>query len=201
MATEAIAFRPARIDDAAILAELVNHAGEGLPLYLWGGMAAPGETAWEVGRRRAARDEGAFSWRNATMIALAGEAAGCLIGYDIPERPEPVAADLPAMFVPLQELENLAPGSWYVNVLAVLPAFRGRGLGTRLLALADDTALRRGRRGLSLIVSDANAGARRLYERRGYRAVATRPMVKEGWVNEGQNWVLMTKPGRAAPTP
>jgi len=78
---------------------------------------------------------------------------------------------------------------------------RRKALLVAMLALADDTALRRGRRGLSLIVSDANAGARRLYERRGYRAVATRPMVKEGWVNEGQNWVLMTKPGRAAPTP
>ena len=28
---EAIAFRPARIDDAAVLAELVNYAGEVLP--------------------------------------------------------------------------------------------------------------------------------------------------------------------------
>ena len=33
-----------------------------------------------------------------------------------------------AMFVPLQELENLAPGTWYVNVLAVRPEFRGLGL-------------------------------------------------------------------------
>ena len=39
------------------------------------------------------------------------------------------------MFVPLQELENLAPGTWYVNVLAVHPPFRGLGLGTKLLGL------------------------------------------------------------------
>ena len=60
------------------------------------------------------------------------------------------------MFVPLQELENLAPGTWYVNVLAVLPAFRGAGLGTKLLGLADDTGRKLGKRGMSVIVSDAS---------------------------------------------
>jgi hypothetical protein len=46
---------------------------------------------------------------------------------------------------------------------------------------------------MSVIVSDTNAGARRLYERRGYRVAATRTKVKEGWQNEGKEWVLLTK--------
>jgi ribosomal protein S18 acetylase RimI-like enzyme len=46
---------------------------------------------------------------------------------------------------------------------------------------------------MSVIVSDANAGARRLYERLGYREMARRAMVKEDWTNEGQAWVLLTK--------
>ena len=92
-----------------------------------------------------------------------------------------------------KELENLAPDTWYVNVLAVRPQFRGAGLGTRLLAHADDIASERGHRGLSIIVSDANRGARRLYERCGYEEAASRAMVKEAWVNEGQNWVLLMK--------
>lgn len=188
------AFRPAARADAPVLAELVNHAGEGIPLYLWGKMKEPGETAWDVGRRRAARDEGAFSYRNAVMIECQGQAAGCLIGYAIDEAPEPIPADYPAMFRPLQELENLAPGTWYVNVLAVLPAFRNRGLGALLLQRAEETARADGLRGLSIIVSDANTGARRLYERVGYGAAATRPMVKEDWVSEGRSWVLLTKP-------
>jgi hypothetical protein len=49
-------FRPAAIDDANVLAELINYAGEGMPLYLWSQMAEPGEAAWDVGRRRAARE-------------------------------------------------------------------------------------------------------------------------------------------------
>ena len=185
-------LRPGAITDAPILAELVNHAGEGMPLYLWAKMAEPGENAWDVGRRRAAREEGSFSYRNAIMIDHEGEGAGCLIGYEIPDDPVPTG-DMPPMFVPLQELENLAPATWYVNVLAVRPQFRGLGLGTTLLAFADEIGRARGMRGMSIIVSDANTGARRLYERCGYRLTATRPMVKEGWQSEGQNWVLLTK--------
>jgi ribosomal protein S18 acetylase RimI-like enzyme len=176
-----------------MLAEFVNYAGEGMPLYLWGQIAEPGETAWDIGRRRAARGEGSFSYRNATMIEHEGQCAGCLIGYEIPDNPQPIPSDMPAMFVPLQELENLAPNTWYINVLAVRPQFRRQGLGTRLLQLADGTARALGSRAVSVIVSDANAGARRLYERCGYKENATRPMVKESWKNEGQSWVLLTK--------
>jgi ribosomal protein S18 acetylase RimI-like enzyme len=53
---------------------------------------------------------------------------------------------------------------------------------------------------LSLIVSDANMGARRLYERSGYREAARRKMVKQDWRHPGTewrqpgtNWVLMIK--------
>ena len=186
-------FRHAIIDDARVLAELVNDAGEGLPHYLWGTLAESGEDAWNVGRRRAARDDGSFSYRNAAIIERDEHCAGCLIGYEISDDPEPIADDMPAMFVPLQELENLVPGTWYVNVLAVRPQFRGHGLATQLLDLADKTAQSLGKRGLSVIVSDANAGARRLYERCGYSQSATRPIVKEGWKNDGTLWVLLTK--------
>jgi ribosomal protein S18 acetylase RimI-like enzyme len=79
-------------------------------------------------------------------------------------------------------------------VLAVLPTFRNRGLGRRLLERAEETARAERRRGMSLIVADANAGARRLYERAGYREAARRPMVKEGWSGEGREWVLLTRP-------
>jgi ribosomal protein S18 acetylase RimI-like enzyme len=186
-------FRPARIDEADVLAELVDYAGEGLPSYVWGKMAGPGETAQEVGRRRAARETG-ISYRNATMIEYAGHAAGSLIGYAIPDAPEPVVpSDMPATRVPLQELENRAPGTWNVNVLGVLPQFRNLGLGTELLRMADERARKLGKRGMSIIVSDANIGARRLYERLGYREVARRTMVKEQWVSDGHEWVLLIK--------
>ena len=188
-------YRRATPEDATALAELINFAGEGLPLYLWGKMAEAGETSWDVGRRRAAREEGSFSYRNAIVVEAGGQVVACLIGYSLPERPEPIDYDtLPALFVPMQELENLAPGTWYVNVLATYPEHRGQGHGAGLLALAERLAAAANKSGLSIIVSDDNSGARRLYERWGCRQVAQRPMVKEAWDNPGLNWVLLVKP-------
>jgi ribosomal protein S18 acetylase RimI-like enzyme len=100
---------------------------------------------------------------------------------------------MPAMFVPMQELEDAAPGTWYVNVLAVLPAHRNRGLGSELLRLADETGRALSQNGMSVIVSDANFGARRLYEKHGYMEIDRRKMIKEGWSNNGEGWVLLTK--------
>jgi ribosomal protein S18 acetylase RimI-like enzyme len=197
-------FRRATPDEAHALAELIDFAGEGLPSYLWERMAEPGEDVWDVGRRRARREEGSFSYRNAVVLEEEGRVVACLIGYPLPDRPEPIdLAQMPPMFVPLQELENLAPGTWYVNVLATYPGHRGRGHGTRLLGLAEELAAAAGSRGLSIIVSDANAGARRLYGRCGYRLAAERTMVKEGWANAGVDWLLLLKPwpaiGEGAP--
>jgi ribosomal protein S18 acetylase RimI-like enzyme len=186
-------FRRARTEDSAALANLVNFAGHGLPLYFWDKAAAAGQTGWDVGRERARREQGAFSYRNAIVAEAEGNCAACLIGYAQPDAPVPITSDMPPIFVPLQELENLAPGTWYVNVLAAFPEHRGKGLGTRLLAIADEIAAAAGCPGLSLIVSDANEAACRLYLRCGYREGGIRPMVKEDWPGEGRNWVLLTK--------
>jgi ribosomal protein S18 acetylase RimI-like enzyme len=188
-------FRMGKRGDGAALAELVNFAGYGLPAYLWDKMKAPGETAMQHGRVRAERETGSFSHRNAVVAEMDGRCVACLIGYSQPEEPEPIDyEEMPPMFVPLQELENLAPGTWYVNVLAAYPEYRGRGLGSQLLGIAEDIAREERKSGLSLIVSDGNPDAQRLYLRRGYREAGARPKVKEGWESEGRNWVLLTKP-------
>lgn len=192
-------FRRASVDDAHAMAELVNFAGEGLPLYLWSRMAGAGESAWDVGRARARREAGGFSYRNTIVREVDGRVAACLIGYPLADSPEPVDyAELPAMFVPLQELEDIASGTWYVNVLATCPEHRGRGFGRALLDIAERLERDTQRHGSSLIVADSNAGARRLYEREGYHELARRPMIKEDFEHPGSAWVLMTRP---APKP
>jgi ribosomal protein S18 acetylase RimI-like enzyme len=187
-------FRSATPNDAVALAELINLAGEGMPLYIWGKIAEAGETAWDVGYRRARREDGSFSYRNSIVLEANGAVAACLIGYPLPDEPEPIDYDsMPPMFAALQELENLAPGTWYVNVLAVYPDYQGMGLGTRLLSMADQIAADLPMSGLSIIVSDANTGARRLYESCGYCQVAERRMAKEDWKHAGEQWVLLVK--------
>ncbi|MEM8816462.1 MAG: GNAT family N-acetyltransferase [Pseudomonadota bacterium] len=185
--------RVATPDDATALTELVNMAGEGVPFHLWQGLAEEGQSAWDVGRARALRDEGGFSYRNAVVREENGRVVAALIGYPLAAEPVPVGDDTAAMFVPLQELENMAPATWYVNVLATYPEHRGRGYGAALLAIADRIAADSRLRGLSIIVSDGNPGARRLYERSGYREIASRPMVKDDWESPGENWVLLIR--------
>jgi len=189
--------RPATPDDAPAMVDLVNFAGEGMPDYIWGRTAEPGQSARAVGLERARRDTGGFSWRNTVVRDDNGDVSAALIGYALPESPESGSCDdLPPMFVPLQQLEDLACGTWYINVLAAYPAHRGRGYGTALLKIAAQRAAQAGCYGLSLIVSDANEGGRRLYERNGYVETARLPMVKEGWTNDGSEWILMIRPLR-----
>lgn len=187
-------YRQARPEDAPVLAALVNMAGEGLPLHLWSRIAERGRSPWDVGRARALREEGGFSYRNAIVRGEEGRVVAGLVGYSLEDEPEPVDySQVPPMFVPLQELEDLAPGTWYVNVLATFPDFRGRGIGGELLALAERIAIELGKRGMSIIVADANVGARRLYEKQGYIEKARRPIIKDGWDSPGAEWVLLEK--------
>lgn len=187
-------FRQAVQDDARLLADFVNMAGEGLPLYLWEQMATDSESPWDIGSARARRDSGGFSYRNAAFRTVDGEIAACLIGYPLEDSPSASDySDLPPMFVPLQQLEDLVPGTWYINVLATLPAHRCKGYGRELLRLAECICTDLGKRGLSLIVANTNEGARHLYRANGYQDVASRSMVKERWQHPGANWVLMQK--------
>jgi ribosomal protein S18 acetylase RimI-like enzyme len=187
-------YRWATSQDALAMAELVNIAGEGLPLYLWTAMADAQDSPWGIGQQRAKRDDGSFSYRNTILKENGGNIASALIGYPLPDEAEPVNYDeLPKMFVPLQELEDLVSRTWYVNVLATYPEYRGNGYGAGLLSIAEQLAVDTDRTGMSIIVSDANVGARRLYERHGYTELATRRMIKESWENRGENWVLLVK--------
>jgi len=188
-------IRPATPRDAVHLAMLVDMAAKGLASHFWRGMAEPGQSPLEVGRARALRDEGAFSWRNAHVAEVDGEVAGALIGYVIDdpvdvsglEGANPIVRDLTL-------LEARAPGHWYVNVLAAYPEYRGRGVGSLLLKHADTVGKAATQSGMAIIVASQNTGARRLYERLGYRFVARRPVVDPSGLAGSGDWLLLTKP-------
>lgn len=183
-------FRVATSDDAAALADLVNFAGDGMPLHLWTGMAAPGEDPWEVGRARQA----AKAAEGQIVVADLGDGAvASLTGYAIGPDPETIGDETPALFRPLIELENAAPETWYVNVLAAYPDQRGKGLGRALLDIAERLARAEGLSRMSVIVADSNGGARNLYERQGYAEVATRPADGSAWGSDVTGWVLLVK--------
>jgi ribosomal protein S18 acetylase RimI-like enzyme len=56
-----------------------------------------------------------------------------------------------------------------IESLAVLPAYRGRGIGTRLLEELEQALRRQGVTDLVLGLLPGNVDAARLYQRRGYR--------------------------------
>jgi ribosomal protein S18 acetylase RimI-like enzyme len=189
-----ILLRPAAKSDAASLAVLVDIAGHGLPAFVWERMKAPGQSLIEYGRARARRDSGAFSYQNATIAESEGEIAGCLVDYRLDD-PYNIG-NLDTVLEPLRPLVNLeakAPGSWYVNVLATFPEFRGRGIGTTLLAAAEERARTCHATMVSIIVAAENSDAARLYRRLGYRERARAPLVQfPGSVHRG-DWLLMAK--------
>ena len=195
MAEQKWTLRAAVQDDAEALVDFILMAGDGVPEYLWGSMAAPGEAVLDVGARRARRDEGGFSWRNAVIAdGTNGPAAG-LIGYALPEAPEPVNPDdLPPPVRPLLALEAQVPGSWYINVIATRPAWRRQGLAQALMDEAEKRAHATGRRALSLVVSSDRHAARALYEAQGFVTMAVLPKAAEGPVQGGPDWVLYRKP-------
>jgi len=177
------------------LVALVDMAGEGYASYFWGTMAEAGQSPIEIGRARALRDEGSFSWRNAFVAEVDGTVAGGLIGYVIADPVDPAdIARTPELVRPLAELEAEAPGHWYVNVLAVHPEFRGRGIAKALLAHADRLGRAAGARGMAISVASENTPAVTLYARSGYRPLTRRLLIPFPGYKRGGEWVLLTKP-------
>ena len=181
-------FRSAVEADGPVLAALINEASHGLSLYAWGRMAGPTGDPWSFGaeiQSERARDG---------IWTVADEGAGAIAGLQVwPRGSGGPAHDLRTLFGPVVELRALANDALYVNVVATLPAARGRGLGTRLMRIAEDIARAGSYPRLSLVVADDNDAARRLYDRLGYRERAARPMAKEGWDGPGATWTLLVR--------
>lgn len=186
-------IREARAKDADHLVRFINMAADDLPLHFWKKSAGPGADPMAYGRERAARETGNFSFRNAWLAEVDGKVAACLLGYPAALEPEPIAPDTQPLFVPLIELENMAPGSWYLNVLATYPEYRGKGLGSALIAKAEAVTRTAGRKTISLIAEDTHHDALRLYRAKGFTEVARRPVVKEDWQVDASEWILFTK--------
>ena len=62
----------------------------------------------------------------------------------------------------------------YIFAFRVKPAWRDLGVGTKLMGFIEDDLLRRGFRFVTLNVAKDNPGARRLYERLGYKVTGSK---------------------------
>jgi len=98
---------------------------------------------------------------------------------------------------PYAELE--LPGSLYISAIAVVPRYRGQGIGTRFLAAARERARREGCPALSLICLDQNEGAKRLYERAGCTILDRRDVVPHRLIHATGTALLMSSPVEPEP--
>lgn len=188
-------IRRATPDDALPLAELINQAGEGIPLWLWSQAAQEGQTPLDVGMERARREEGGFSYRNASVMEVDGNVAGMVLGYrqsdEMDETEECEGA--PEFLKPLIVLECRAPGTFYVNALATYPEHRSKGFGSRLMAEAERLAQEQETDTLSLIAFEQNEGAVRLYKRLGFDVVDKHELIPHESFDSTGYELLMTR--------
>lgn len=177
---------PAQPEDAKPAARLIHLALGRFGEYTFGN-GNPAKTL-DVLERLFIAGSNRFSHKHAFMAEKGGSVAGLLLAHPakiitrldlLTGRPMlrilglGEALRLLVRFLPLAGGREAERDEYYVSDLAVFPQFQGQGIGTRLLAFAEEQAARYGLGKCSLIVALQNDAARQLYLRLGYRIVET----------------------------
>jgi GNAT superfamily N-acetyltransferase len=89
-------------------------------------------------------------------------------------------------------------GAAYLRLLLVARGRRGAGVGAALLAAAE-TAARAEANHLTLLATSDNGGARRFYERHGYRHVGDLPGLARPGLDEALYWKTLRPHGARLP--
>lgn len=123
----------------------------------------------------ASRDVSQYSYRNALVAEVEGSVVGAIIGYDgarLDELRKPLYELLVAKFGSVRPIEDeTSVGEFYVDSIAVMPQWRGRGVGRALLSAARDRAFATGHERVGLIVDFENPRAEALYKSLGFERV------------------------------
>ncbi len=191
-----VEIRPAEHDDIPDLAELYIIAADGWADAVYGGLV-PGLPTNEIVERRFHRDDATTSYRHCWVAMTSGKVAGKLHAFPFDDLMEnPADPLIPAeRYVLFQTFDGLeAPGSYYVNVIAVFPQFQGEGIGRRLLSLAHSQAREKGCAELNLHVFEQNEGAVGFYRRLGFTVKARNPVVEHQLIRYSGDMLLMTCP-------
>lgn len=187
-------IRPATRSDAPHMCIFMDIAGNGFACAIWQDIANPGQSSLEIGRSRAIRDRGDFSWHNTHILEIDGEPVGMVMGFRVPTPYDPPdLTKLHRAARPLVELEGLAAGTWYINAIAIYPEYRGKGHGKKLISKAEALARNAEASRLSLIVVSANEGACAFYRKLGFTEGGRRPFVPFSDWGKGSDCILMFK--------
>lgn len=128
----------------------------------WSFVEDLGTRTLDSSRVRGASDADLRAGFSRLLDAVASQSHALLV-VEIDDRPAGFLVLLDA----LPDEVTLQPQA-FIAFMAVEPEWRRRGAGTALLSAAEDEAKRRGLPYISLMVTESNAPAMRLYERAGY---------------------------------
>lgn len=170
----------ARKEDAPLIARSIMDA---VGTEICRGLAGESHTLEDVEHLftvLAARDDSQYSYLN-TQVAVSddGKAVGVCVGYDgarlAPLREAFFEEASRLLGIEMGDIDDeTESGEFYIDTLAVLPEYRGRGIASALLKAAVERASVLGKPA-GLLVDKANDKARRLYGKVGFRKVGERP--------------------------
>lgn len=189
---ERVKIRAARREDSRKIAELFSISSDGVADYMWSTLAEPGEDILDVGERRYSRDNTQFSYQNCTIAELDGEVVGMIAAFPMEtEESNYPEKDVDPVLAPYAKLEE--PNSYYIAGMAVFPEYRGNGIGSKFLEIAERQAKDVGLNRVNLIVFEGNSGAKRLYERHGYHEIAREKVAPDELIHYEGYALLMVK--------
>ena len=143
----------------------------------------------DVGARRYAGEDSAFSYKNCLLAEIDGSVVGFLVAFPMHVDPAEIESD--PVLAPYSKLEQ--DNSYYICGMAMFPEHRGKGIGTRLLDHAKRDAQARGYNKLSLIVFEQNVGAKRLYIRQGFHELGRAAVYPHPLLHYDGDALLMVK--------
>lgn len=165
-----IKIRPASVNDAPVIVQaFVMAVGEETVVRYCG---ADYLKALEAA---ASAEDTQYSYRNALVAEVDGEAAGAVVGYDGALLESLRAGTLSVLkkFNPSVSVtdEETQAGEFYIDSISVFPQFRGHGIGKRLLMAMTGKGLALGCGKVGLMVDFENSEASSLYSLCGFQPV------------------------------
>ena len=201
MSKPSIILRPAQpsIDEGLEYARYLDVAAEGFFRFMLGRRATEiiGKAYTQTGHN--------YSYENVLFAEQDNRIVGMASGFtaeqhrSFSDQPLKQAAGSQAfrmrvvktLLAPMMRILNtLADGDFYVLSLATDEELRGAGMGSALMDAMEERGVASGSSRLALDVSASNAGARRLYERRGMKVESQWP---KRIVIPGMRFYRMTK--------
>ena len=148
----------------------------------------PGDIGWVI-QRHGALYAKEFGF-NPQFEALVAQVAGTFLAQHDPQRERCWIAERGGVRLGSVFLMRQSDDVGKLRLLIVEPSARGLGVGKQLVATCIDTARAAGYRRLTLWTNDILLPARKIYQKAGFRIVATAPHSDFGLPMVGEDWQL-----------